>query len=467
MLYMFGLFYFMASAKFSIGQVSITGSLRIVAREVLFPLAEVYNQLYPAPHPTVRNIVIDGLNPVMHYFDFYETSDPLVQGTLLSSFTIDVGLLNVVAFDFIEFKVDGEEVNDPAAGSTTYNNTSIAGKEYMVSQRGIGTRSFEDELLLLPAGGFQLLNGETFISQDRWFLTVANTVTVSGGGGGGGGTSPGRGLFTDIIEVTADRTITNDDYNKQFEITGAGVIRTLTFPLLGTIPEDTIFGINTHYTTVRYTAVQLQSGESIRFCGSERNVLWLGKNETLIFEKKNGFFKVLSYEGDYKRLGEKVKSDIAPVNSLPETGSWYEFVEYPRFYYDYVSKIPPAQLALASDVTNNLNNARLRFSINTITQMFWMPDTGGYFERNVDPDGNVDVDRILKFTGSFQGANVGKHRHDYIDAHGEGYTGGPVVEVSGSGQNNQINYPKEAEDTGDGIGVNSDNRPLNVASLLS
>jgi hypothetical protein len=446
----------MASAKFSIGQVSITGSLRIVGREVLYPLAEVYNQIYDPPHPTVRNIVIDGLNPVMHYFDFYETTDPMVLGTLLATFSIDVGLISTTAIEFIEFVVDGPDPDDPAAGAVNYINTDLDGADYIVTQRGVGPRSWDDEIEPYAGGGFTLLNGETFVSQDRWFITVAKVIQVPTN-------TVSRGLFIDIEEVSADKTINASDYNKLLEMTGTGTIRTITFPALSSIPEDVILGFNTHFSTLRYTAIQLQSGEVIRFRGEEKNIIWLGQNETLIIEKKAGKLKTLSYEGDYLRLGEKVSSDIAPANSLPETGGWFEFAEYPRFYYDYVAKIPLIQLSSVSDIAADLNNARQRFSIDSAGSHFWIPDTGGYFERNVDPNGNVDTERTLRYTGSAQAPAVGKHKHDDDEVHGESYTGSPTSSVGGSGANNQHTYTHQTRDTGTGMATNNDNRPINVA----
>ena len=48
----------MADAKFSIGQLNITGNLRVIAREVANPLVEVANIIYTAPHPSIRNIIM-------------------------------------------------------------------------------------------------------------------------------------------------------------------------------------------------------------------------------------------------------------------------------------------------------------------------------------------------------------------------------------------------------------------------
>jgi len=77
----------------------------------------------------------------------------------------------------IEFMVGGTGPNDPVAGSSSYVNASLDGADYIVTQRGVGVRSWVDEIQLLPGGGFTLLNGETFVDQDRWFLNGAKTVS--------------------------------------------------------------------------------------------------------------------------------------------------------------------------------------------------------------------------------------------------------------------------------------------------
>lgn len=77
----------------------------------------------------------------------------------------------------IEFVVGGTGPNDPAPGSVSYVNTSLDGSDYIVNQRGVGIRSWADEIQLLPGGGFTLLNGETFVDQDRWFLNGAKTLS--------------------------------------------------------------------------------------------------------------------------------------------------------------------------------------------------------------------------------------------------------------------------------------------------
>jgi hypothetical protein len=391
----------MADAKFSIGQVNITDYLRLIVREVSNPTAEVANIVYDPPQPTSRNIVITDLNPVMHYFDFYECTGPSDNpGTLLSTFTIDVGLINQTAIEFIEFIVDGGNAHDPASGTITYTNTELDGADYNVTQRGIGPRSFQDEIEKVAGGGFKLLNGEKFNSLDRWFIIVALTTT----------TVPpiiSKGLFADVLEITTNTTISSTHYNCLLEANASGAILTITFPSLSSIPENTMFGFNTHFGSQRYMTIQLQSGEKIRFMGAEKNVTWLGKRETLCIIKKGSLLKVFEYNGDYLRVGEIVKSNIQLPNSLPETGGWYNNADYPRFYTEYVSQIISGQL---SAISGGNPVDRTKFALDTVGNRFWVPDTGGYFERNVDPDANIDTDRTSgnRYTGTIQDQTTGE-----------------------------------------------------------
>jgi hypothetical protein len=348
---------------------------------------------------------------------------PIIPVLLLATFTIDVGLINQTALTFIEFLVGGSGDHDPATGTDTYTNPDIDGATYQVSQRGVGPRSFDaHEIQTVAGGGFKLLNGEKFNSGDRWFIIVAQTSTTH---------VPviSKALFVDIIEINANVTIGTTHFNKMLEANASALVITATFPSLGTIPEDTMFGFNTHAGSQRYFAIQLASGETMRFQRGLKNITWLGQAETLIIIKKGSLLKVLDYGGDYPRVGEKVKSDLQPLNGLPETGGWYNIADVPRFFYEFVNKIPLGQLSAI--VSGNVSE-RTKFAIDSIGGRFWMPDTGGYFERNVDPDGNVDLERVSgsRYTGSIQNDSVGQFTIHGMSAAVAGGNGGtPNMDV--------------------------------------
>ena len=228
----------MADAKFSKGQVNITNNLRLIAREVGNPTIEVSNVIYLAPHLTIRNIIVSGLAPVIHYFDFYETtatsgSSPI--GTLLATFTIDVGLINQSVIELIEFIVGA--VNAPANGDVNYINTTLNGvttSHLQVMQRSVGVRSWADEIILYAGGGFTLLNGELFNQDDRWFITVIRTATVPAP------VSSGT-LYEGLKLVSADFTINSTYYNNLILASGGAGWIVATMPSLSTIPDFTKF----------------------------------------------------------------------------------------------------------------------------------------------------------------------------------------------------------------------------------
>lgn len=78
----------------------------------------------------------------------------------------------------------------PAAGDTTYINSSLAGLAYRVTQRGIGPlEPLEDDdsniltadIQINPTGGFTLLNSEFFILGDKFQIELLSTsIDVSG-----------------------------------------------------------------------------------------------------------------------------------------------------------------------------------------------------------------------------------------------------------------------------------------------
>jgi hypothetical protein len=415
----------MATAKFSIGIVNITGYLRVVAREVNNPTSEVADIVFAPPHPTTRNIQIDNLNPVMHFFDFYESVDGIVLGTLLATYSVDVGKIYQASFTIYDFIVDRGQPNDPTVGETAYHNTAMAGlldANVVVTQRGVGPRNYEDEIELLDAGGFQFKSPstETFVHDDRWYIMVANLVTQTA-------TVVARTIYTDIMEFNSDVVISGTHYNKLLEANGATTnILSIFFPALSTIPDDTVFGVNTHFGSQRYVAIIMTGTDRIRFMGAAKDKTWLARGEDIMFIKKGSVLKVEHYNGDYRRVGEIVKGDLAPLNGIAETGGWKNIADYPRFFYEFVNHIPLGQLAAKSDIDSNDLVEITKFSIDSIGGKFWVPDSGGYFDRNVDPNGDVDTRRSggNRYTGNWQSMMVQDHLHstgiklnsqDYVD----------------------------------------------------
>jgi hypothetical protein len=401
----------MAEAKFSIGQVNITGYLRVIARETINLTSEVANVTYAPPQPTTRNIVISDLNPIPHQFEFYDSSDGIVLGTLLASYTIDVGKIYQASIIKYEFTVDGGDTDnpDPADGTKEWNQTELAGipaEQLIVSERAIGFRSFlKGEIEILDDGGFKFpdAGSEVFVSGDFWTVLYLQLTTVQDP------VNITRGKYASVISFDDDVTIDDTHYDALLLAAGPDTdILTLNFPELDTIPNGTAFTVSTHGGLQRYVAVQLSSGDVAKVNGNSDNIFWVGLAETVEIIVQAGVMYISKWDGDFNRVGDIVKSNIQPKNTLAETGAWYNFDDYPRLYYWYVANIDPAQLSAFSGSTVT---DRTKFAIDSPNTRFWLPDTGGYVERNVDPNGDIDTRRTsspnLRYSGTIQADSVG------------------------------------------------------------
>jgi hypothetical protein len=80
----------------------------------------------------------------------------------------------------IVLTVDGGGTN-PVNSTTVYNNTLLANKAYRVHQRGFGFLHNGVEINKISTGGFELLNGQQFASNDVYDIQFLNTEIVSGG----------------------------------------------------------------------------------------------------------------------------------------------------------------------------------------------------------------------------------------------------------------------------------------------
>jgi len=395
----------MADAKFSIGQINITDYLRVIGREVAKPSVEVYNQTFAAPHPAIRNFVITGLNSVTHYFDFYETSSTGSTGTLLATFTIDVGLINQSTIEIIEFKVG--DTGAPANGAVNYINTTLDGiatTHLEVFQRSVGIRSWIDEITPYTGGGFTLLGGELFNQDDRWFINVIKDVTVASPSGS-------TKLYDAIINPTTSFTINSSHYNNLMLM--AGDIGTkwdvITFNSVASIPNGTRFTINTMNTNsigVKLFCVAGTIYFNTQLSGQE---FYLRKNETVSLIVQGGGLYIYEGKGNWDKVGEQVFIETLNNTSnideytIKEQGQWVNIEDEPRLFYFYVNRLPVNYIATDPYSYSEMN----KWGIDFINNKFRMPNTIG------------SVNRALAINASFPGT------YDIIQAN----TSAPVLSI--------------------------------------
>lgn len=391
----------MGEIRLSVGQINISNYLIVNIREVGNPTAIVDSLVVPPPVPTTQNILFSGLNNVVHYVDFRESPDGIAQGTLLSTFVYDVQNQTIIA-ERRYYTTDGPGTYDPVEHDNAITDPYLNGKTVY----GVFKEAFRylkptsewtqigDTVNLLAYNDLQ--TGEVVAIEINYTVNQASGSAAS--------------FPIDIVEITANTTLDSTHYDKMIEANGSSTILIAQFPDLLTIPDGKKFLFNTHKGDQRYLQVNMTSGY-IQVDGEQRSVIWLGKGEECELIKKGGYLRVISWPGDRKRVGEVVKGDKTPLNGVAETGLWVDIdTEYPRLYYDYVNDLDPSVLGTGTYPTTPSGANAQKWCIDVANNKFWIPNSGGYFDRNTDPDGDVDTERSSgdRKPGTIQGDQVGQ-----------------------------------------------------------
>jgi hypothetical protein len=438
--------------------VVTTSDVVLVAREKAAPLSFVYYQFFAAPH-TQRNTTITPVNPVMHIVQVYKTADGgATLGQLIGECEIDASIVSQAAFTAIQFVVDrgntGAPSYDPPSNQAQYPNPDLNGltrDDFTVFRSGFGALTWGMEIDVLPGGGFEYIDGQQFSAGEEYTILVNNLVSTNI-------LSSGNAYPEDIVVVTASRALAAPDMNKLLEV-NAGSNITLTLDIAG-MPDRKTFGINTHNGTQRYVGLTLNSGQYILVNGVQKNTIWIGRGETVQFIKKGAYLRVVNDWQGYRLLGSRVKGDFTtqPWNGILAIGGWVLKTDYPRVW-EHVNSLGGEAINIADDSgIVDLDRGIWHYGLNKI----WIPDYGGYFERNYDPDSNVDVDNGTRLPGRIQGDMVGPHSHNYNIRKGNAYTGAPNNDIVGNGFNNLQIQTAQTLATGSGIGTET--RPKNISA---
>ncbi len=442
----------------------------LVAREKSDPLSEVYRSaLLTTPH-TQRNTTITPVNPVMHQVEIWSTADNVNLDQLLGTCDIDASISNTVAFGYIQFLVDrgnGDPEYDPASGQGQYVNPDLDGMDYLVFKEGFGPLKWDIDIQTISGGGFEFINGNEFSSGEGYTIQYSLVSTSSST------TSSGLTFPEDVVEVTGNITFSNTHYNKLLEVNSSSGAITITITSLDALPNGTKFIINTHNGSQKAVTLQLNTGRYCLINGNQENAVYLGRAEEVGFIKKGSYLRVERGGEHFKNIGQRYFADgLAPVNGLPETGGWYLKTEYPRMLNWYILRLPSGERINGTEDSTPSASDRTKWII--VATKFWMVDRGGYFDRPIDPDANIDssartsgdiqddaVGPANVNTIAWTGATVGKNflASDRVGLAATNGDGGVVSSTSASGVNRPnartITFP---------LATSGQTRPKNVAT---
>lgn len=447
----------MATLKITLGQVSITDHLKIVLSEVSSPLSSVYTQLFAPPHSSTRIFTINDLNAVNHYVKWYRSDAGGALIELLHTTEVDIATNGTTSFELLEIVVNGGRgapYYDPAPDQPVYTNPDLIGVEkFKVDKRGYGFVSWEEEIEQIPAGGFQYKDGQNFIEDDRYMLTISKKISappfISGKEIG------------DVILFNSDLTINSSHYGKLLCFNFAGLTGVATMPALNSIPNMTPFIFNTHQGNQINGEIAFQVGNGLQYRGELLNKVYLGKGEELKFVVKDGVAYALPGWSGYHHLGKRELMDVVGLNQLllnGNGGTMYDGFVYKRAWWYITNKLPALQKvtfaewemtqaftytvkALAGSgtrvITQTMFINRGFFAVDTAlgARNFKVPDDQDMFYRALFGIGGADGTRPKNRPGGYQHWGTGPHEHEiFIPGRGGGDTFVTMNDGNGSGK---------------------------------
>jgi hypothetical protein len=394
--------------------------------------AEITRLPIPAPHTSPQNLNFTNVVPKTYIVKIHETPGAGVLGTLRHDFWVDASLQKLKAYDVVTFQVGlgrGTPYYDPADQDTDYINPDIDGLTYTVFKPGYGPLDWAADITPRTGGGFTFTNGQKFAQDEIYTLLISNLIAQPI-------TQSATGFPDGVVDITADTAFGSVHYNKMLAVDPHQEVLNITINL-SSVPDGTKFCINTHrHNGVLINVALILSGGACIVNGRAETSVFVGKAEEVTLFKTGSEIKILNWDGDHRRIGEKIYSDGTPPtipNILPFTGFWLEKIRVPRLWYWYVNRLAPDQVFSGTDdITPTGNNIR-KWGIGSAK--IWIPNyqamtfkinNGGFLDNDYQPDslGPGDIK-----TTAYTGATVG---HNFLVNDGIGFaaTHGDGGEVS-------------------------------------
>lgn len=229
--------------KYSISPSAKTEDFVAKIYEASSPLAEIANQVIPAPHTSPVNVVFNGLDKVVHIVRLWGVTS----GLLFHEYDVEPKDEVVTIFDPIRFRIGDGGTLTPVEGTDSYTNSLLIGMttdDFTIYRNGYG--------FLYPGihYGFDTVTGDVSLTfpdqfgEDEEFLierkpkAVETTVNDSVVGKQFGGNDAIPEMFIDVVS-----TVNYIPAHLRHLIRLAGANANYVFPVGTSIPIGYIFRV--------------------------------------------------------------------------------------------------------------------------------------------------------------------------------------------------------------------------------
>jgi len=411
------------------------------------PSTVVASQVFNAPHSSPVNVSFTGLSPIIYIVKTWESTDGSASGVLRHSFIATPENDNAVSR--ADLMITADTTSGFASNQNQYIDTSLAGWNYTVTQRGVGDLVPGVDIQKFLSGGWQFINGYVIQPGEVFTLRFQPTITVQSGL-----TSQSAGqLFSDEVTVTADITMDATYLGKVIKGAATSAIAlNLTLPTSASSANMKMIRIMSEGGAHTMINIKTQGSDVLTCLGASLSVISIAQDESVDLYNYNGNWRV-NPNGDFlKMVGELVYSFSKLIpNTLVCNGQTLLRAQYPRLWNWIQNNLDSSLLisdanwnlqdTTTSSPTYGLYPGKVKFSSGDGTTTFRLPVLGastafgakndslaaitiGGFLRGVDDTqrlpGTVQVDGVGNFSADITGKIFQFH---YSGLSGEGFTG--------------------------------------------
>lgn len=292
---------------------------------------------FAAPHAGPVNITFTGLNPGVYIVITYQSPDGLPGGTVRHQFIYDP------TFGSAAVRVDEVLIVGVTpgltAGNTSYSDTGLAGWEYSIERRGLGTMidvaksTTFTEVRLKITGGFDLLaTGDQFSNDEIFilhFLPIINNVEPS--------TSQTAGvLWSGAKNITTNTTLVAADMGKYCLIAGTSAVININLPAGDSVVDGTLIAFLSEGGSHLAANLIPAGTDQIKWLGDTWNnsdPLTICQGEEIWLAYHGTSWRVFMADGAWKEIGNIIHNyDKQQINLLQADGNPYNRAYYPRLW---------------------------------------------------------------------------------------------------------------------------------------
>lgn len=373
--------------------------------------------VYPAPHGQ-ESLLIEQLDPVMYLVKAYSSTDGVNPDGQINELACDAAIAARYVLDVITYVVGRGTTGDPADGDTGLRDSRLAGKKYLIYERGTGPMVPADDISAEvidrtdDGGGWDWVDPDKVFNEGAiYIVSINNTVDVMPDTGGGGGGS----ALTDILTFNSDATYDIGTHaNKVLYAGGSGTVRTLTLAALSGV-GDSEFEAFYGGGGLNYFVIKLNAGDTVMWQGSAVNRICMAKGQGVKIVIRNNVAYAIRPVGEFNLRGlpfgsyEQVPNGayVRADGSIAKQAA----VNWPGIW-DYLQLIPASSRVSVASWEGNVN-LQAKWGVDLFLQEFYFPKLTNLHSRFVNADA----------AGDYLADGVGPHGHPLRSGRGGGIDG--------------------------------------------